>query len=288
MSKQSFGERMGFTNAQPIQVDSMDIKLRSDLYNVFYLRFLEDCYNNKNSKKKLHDQALRIIWYDFMGKTVDIFDRVTNTSRVDSFTNFFMKAKFTEIYAFHEYILNTNFGQDIFKPEVYKKIINTKLEKNNSAYRYVVDRFINVTNNAEMDAIEDLQSTALKNPQLGVRTHLKAAINHLSNTDNPDYRGSIRESITMVESVARYMNPKSQNLGDALKKLKDREIIGEPLSLGFEKIYGFTNGKNGLRHAHLDPNQVVTETDARFFLVACSAFTNYLIEKAREFDLLEK
>jgi hypothetical protein len=49
-------------------------------------------------------------------------------------------------------------------------------------------------------------------------------------------------------------------------------------------LYGFTSDGQGIRHALKDMVQPEPE-DARFFLVACSAFVNYLSEKARKIGL---
>jgi hypothetical protein len=49
-------------------------------------------------------------------------------------------------------------------------------------------------------------------------------------------------------------------------------------------LYGYTSDENGIRHAMLDePN--LTAAEATFMLVACSAFTNYLVAKAAQADI---
>jgi len=60
-----------------------------------------------------------------------------------------------------------------------------------------------------------------------------------------------------------------------LKKL----AIHPALEKGFGAIYGYTNDADGIRHALLEEPTLDTD-DARFFLVSCSAFANYLISKS--------
>ena len=47
------------------------------------------------------------------------------------------------------------------------------------------------------------------------------------------------------------------------------------LKSAFNSLYGFTSDSNGIRHALLDETNL-TFDDAKFMLVTCSAFVNYL------------
>ena len=67
-------------------------------------------------------------------------------------------------------------------------------------------------------------------------------------------------------------------LGGALAALERDERLHPALHRGFTSLYGYTSDDDGIRHALMDvPN--LDAADARFFLVACSAFTNYLKSK---------
>ena len=67
--------------------------------------------------------------------------------------------------------------------------------------------------------------------------------------------------------------------------LEKKNKINLTLKAGFEKLYPYSNNKNGIRHALMD-EEIINPEDAKFFLIACSAFTNYLIEKAKQENLL--
>lgn len=45
----------------------------------------------------------------------------------------------------------------------------------------------------------------------------------------------------------------------------------------FEKLYGYTSDANGIRHAGNIGGNSSTFEEAKFMLVSCSAFINYLI-----------
>ncbi|WP_372526833.1 hypothetical protein [Piscinibacter sp.] len=44
---------------------------------------------------------------------------------------------------------------------------------------------------------------------------------------------------------------------------------------GFVKLYGYTSDEQGIRHAMLDEPDLHA-ADARFFLLSCTSFVNYL------------
>ncbi|MCD4841694.1 MAG: hypothetical protein K8R08_06790 [Methanosarcinales archaeon] len=70
-------------------------------------------------------------------------------------------------------------------------------------------------------------------------------------------------------------------MGDCLKSIKkDNKIKMHPaLNSAFSKLYGYTSGADGIRHALLDEPDLDFE-DAKFMIVSCSGFINYLISKA--------
>lgn len=98
----------------------------------------------------------------------------------------------------------------------------------------------------------------------------------------PDYRNSIKESISAVEAICKAIaDDENATLGKALKVVKDKVGLHRGLEEGFLRIYGYTNDADGIRHALMDEPNVSSE-DARFMLVSCSAFANYLTEKAQK------
>jgi len=60
-----------------------------------------------------------------------------------------------------------------------------------------------------------------------------------------------------------------------------RTRLNADLRDGFKKIYKYTSDDGGIRHALKDEDQPSQE-EARFMLIACSAFVNYVTEKARK------
>jgi hypothetical protein len=57
--------------------------------------------------------------------------------------------------------------------------------------------------------------------------------------------------------------------------------LNPALKSAFEKLYGYTSGKNGIRHPLIDETTDVGYAEAQYMLVTCSAIVSYIIEKAR-------
>ena len=69
-------------------------------------------------------------------------------------------------------------------------------------------------------------------------------------------------------------------LGTALGKLESKGVvIHDNLKGAFKKIYWYTSDAQGIRHGLLGKADLDVE-DAKFMLIACSAFINYLLAKA--------
>ena len=46
----------------------------------------------------------------------------------------------------------------------------------------------------------------------------------------------------------------------------------------FRSLYGFVSDDGGIRHSLLESSSVINYSDAKYFLVSCSAFVNYINE----------
>jgi hypothetical protein len=151
--------------------------------------------------------------------------------------------------------------------------LNQFLERELSGFRFVSGHLTDITTTEE---IEMLENTLADSRFAGVTAHLQRALELYASRENPDYRNSIKESISAVESMARIVadNPKA-TLGDALKAIEKKGSLHPALKDGFIKLYGYTSDEGGIRHAMLDePN--IDGADARYFLLSCTSFVNYL------------
>ena len=104
----------------------------------------------------------------------------------------------------------------------------------------------------------------------------------MSDRKNPDYRNSIKESISAVESICKTVTKDDKaTLGKALKIIEDQFGLHSALKGSLSQLYGYTSDSDGIRHAMLEESNL-TYIDAKFMLVACTNFINYLIEKTKD------
>jgi AbiJ N-terminal domain 4 len=199
-----------------LQTDSVDQALRNSLWNALDLtlwqRINTDYYDPKNNSAEF-DQLFAEYWL-FLFKA-PVYDRPKQFAHVlENLRLRFFSCEWHEVYDFIEFSLKNC-------PEEFRDSLkwwcNHFLEIENSAYRIVNNEFVEVTSDAELTEIEK----TLQNPLGPIREHLQTAISHLSSRNNPDYRNSVKESISAVEALARAVSDKPKaTLGQLIKTLE--------------------------------------------------------------------
>ena len=156
--------------------------------------------------------------------------------------------------------------------ELFKSLCNHFLEREMSAWRIIGNQVSRLTSDEEIEAVE--KALTIKGP---ISTHITTALGLMSDRKNPDYRNSIKESISAVEAMCCKITGKSKaDLSAALKTLEKKGIrLHGALKNAFNNLYGYTSDAGGIRHKLMDDPQTDFE-DAKFMLVACSAFVNLL------------
>jgi hypothetical protein len=161
------------------------------------------------------------------------------------------------------------------------QLINDYLEQYNSGYR-VINGFVTpITNEIEINTI----NTALNdlNSHHSIKIQLNESLEKMSRFEKPDFRGSVKDSISALESLFRFITKDdSIELSKALKFLEEKSEINlhPALKESFIKLYAWTSDAEGIRHSLMDyPKLGLPE--ARFMLVSCSAFINMISDKYR-------
>ena len=185
-------------------------------------------------------------------------------------------AEYNEVLDIVEYICRW-FDEKVnrgYKTFTYRWM-NSMFESEYIGYRFINGRIVAITDKNELKAIEE----ACEIPFEGCRKHIEKAVGFLSDREARDYKNCIKESISAVESACQIITSNSKaTLGDALKNLENNGTKMHPsLSKAFSKLYGYTSDQGGIRHAEGLTESSVTFEEAKFMLVSCSAFVNYLI-----------
>ena len=279
-----FSQRQGLTpSLKELQTEGMDDELRTKLWNVLTVLY----WNNYRRGGVYEDVEgsnmgglIFALWHFFFKWPVDGMPDGFFVVRGIIREQFFSFPWF-RVYDFIEFV-SANSDHDFAKhlPIVCNRI----LEEENAGYRMIDGRFTSITSPAEIQAVEEVLAQAEAFP--GVRAHLAAALRMLSDREQPDYRNSIKESISAVESACQVLTgSKSATLGNALKVLERHTHLHGAFKAGLSNLYGYTSDADGIRHAMLEEPSI-SFTDAKFMLVTCSGFVNYLIGKVAELQIV--
>lgn len=266
----TFSQRKGLTPvSEIIQVDSMSAELRNSLWNVLdiHLWSSHSYLYSQHGTPEIDNFSISL-WFNFFKKPID--SRPNNSrSKLDEIRTYFYSNQWFHVYDFLEFVVN-NYSRS--RPDL-EKALNQILERELSGYRFVSGKVIDITNKEEIDMLAEALSDSRFS---GVASHLRRALELIADREHPDYRNSIKESISAVESMARIIGGDSTaTLGVALKALEKNGKLHPALRDGFLKLYGYTSDEQGIRHAMLDEPKL-SSADAKYFLLSCTSFVNYL------------
>ena len=261
-----------------IQLDELDKRTRVAIMNELKL-FFDYADENKflthsnNLLTKLINRILANVFTEEINYDIENYNLEWFYNRY--LRPVFMNGFINDVLDLLEYIIN-NF-QEIYllKNQEIEKIFNNVFEKEFVGYRFVDSLITPITDEVEIGAVKEAIE---KNSYGKCKKLIKEALEELSDREKPNYSLSIQRSITAVEMVCQIITGEQTTLGKALKKLEDKGlIINGALKVAFDKMYGWTTDENDARHANAFKDTVATFEDAKFMLVACSAFVNYLI-----------
>lgn len=285
----SFSERMKFVPAKQIQTDSIDSVLKCRIINL-----VEDTFDDSQARFALDIMGVRTV----ADKDIISFSLSHGGENLNRLIAMLEDLPWNRLYDIIEYgysFLKTNCKDCISdcdavydkeddeceyksKMNKYSEDFNAILEQEKSGYRLIDGIISPIVREIEIACIEEASNTQFS----AVNTHLQKALQFYSDRENPDYENSIKEAISAVESmccIITGMSGAQATLGNALKRLEDNGLIlHRALKSAFEKMYGYASDTNGIRHGGIDFRNAPSE-DAKYMLISCSAFINYLIEK---------
>lgn len=290
-------KRGGFSDRNAIKPENAEIQLkdfdrrtRIQLQNMFSELYVS-VYENKLSCGFSHIQNfLKFVLGTIYSEPIDnrktyddkIFAMINNTILNDDYDDVLTLLEAIMQY-WNSYLRNE---KDYGRYDSYSKrygrnsiydIVNTYFEREYIGYRFVGGIIVPISDSYEVNAINE----ALNNKYRPVYEHISKANKLLADREKPDYENSIKESISAVEAICEIITGikgKEATLGKMLKKIEERGIvIHSGLKSAFNILYGYTSDANGIRHAGDIGGQASTFEEAKFMLVSCSAFINYLI-----------
>lgn len=266
-----FSQRYGYSEEQGIQYEYVGERLRNRLWNYFFAAEYDAGPFSRidDSLTKVEDlmDALGLTFNNPRKQSA----RAANIKILKEYV--FDDTKWYLIYDLIERYVGT-FNKTTQR-EVCKEF-NAILEDECSGYRFVNGLVAPITNAEEIKTIEE----AMNSQYSAVNIHIGKAVTLFSDRIKHDYENTIKESISAVEALCCIItNDNKATLGDALKKLESKGIkLHKALQNAMSSLYGYTSNESGIRHGSIDFAGASSE-DAKFMLISCSAFVNYLIEK---------
>lgn len=261
----------------------MDNELRNRLWNLLTFYYWEKgSYPIVGTMLKDMSSFIKNLWHNYFKSDFSgLGDQWNPILKI--LHKYYFNCGWYDVYDFVEFAAN-NYPNEETNSE-FIQACNTVLEDDLSAYRFVGKQITPITSKEEIAEIDE----ALATPFKPVNTHLENALKLMSDRKSPDYRNSIKESISAVEALCRIVTgDNNATLGKALDAIEREGKIKlhGALKKAFDSLYGYASSAEGIRHALgllEEPN--LSFDDAKFMLVSCSAFVNYLISKASKAGL---
>lgn len=277
----TFSEKYGFKTRRAVfQIDSIDDDLKNSLWSILEMQCWSTAQNNgfgyylsPTSNKQLRGLCI-VLWLEFFKLPIDEIDTDWLVVK-QKIRDYYFKCNWFEIYDLIEFIAN-NFMRPNFKIK-FQESCNLLLEKEMSAYRFISGVICRITDKNEIGEI----SEASQNKLDSVQSHIQRSIELLSDKNSPDYRNSIKESVSAVESLVRHIvKDQNSSLGKLLNKLESETNLHPSLKSAITKLYGYSSDEGGIRHALIDQDKNDFQ-DAKFMLVICSSFINFVEGKIK-------
>jgi hypothetical protein len=275
-----FSQREGIKPAKSvIQMNDMDIDLHNCLWNAVTLCYWDNMGENYSYSGSMQTFVKELWVYHFkipLDTLLDAWPQIHKAIKKQ-----YDDYKWYEVYDFLEYVVKNYFSKS--KNKKFMELCNSFLERELSAYRFVGGKITQITSQEEISEIEEALN--ISRPFKAVTIHIKTALALFSDKKSPDYRNSIKESISAVEAICKLIVKKENpDLGQALKIMENEIGLHPALKKAFNNLYGYTSDDKGIRHALLEEAELYPE-DAKFMLISCSAFVNYLVSKISKTEI---
>lgn len=277
-----FSDRIGVTKVPNVlQVEGMSDALRNSLWN--YL--LNTIFSGET---KYHKEVSKIICERHFKLPVDTlpWDEYKQKTWLRSY---FLSESFQwyQVYNLIEFIAdNCHAMRYNLDPNRFKSEVNQVLEEEMSGYRFISGTLAPISSPEEISSITSALVAAQEKELYGTKKHIETALALMARKPAPDYRNSIKESISSIESLAKQLTGETGGgLEKALSKLDSVVHFHGAFKASLVSLYGYTSDQNGIRHAILEEQNIGFD-EAKFMLITCSALVNFIISKAAKYELL--
>lgn len=248
--RKGFSDRNAGRSANnKMQLEQLDEHARMSLFNTF-VSLYNDAFHTIASAAVSAGGMVSDFWTRVLNEA---YGKPASYSKSRSFDedkmlkivgNTLLQDEYDDVLSFIEYLAGLFKEKDRYLGTLRPcETFNAVFEREYMGYRFVNGHIVPITDGTEIHEIEE----AVDSPIERADEHLRKAIRLLSDREAPDYGASMEESLRAVQAICSEMGVRTASPGEALKKLEER----------------------------IDRTDVPFE-EARFLLVASSAYINYL------------
>lgn len=268
--KGAFSERKGIKHlSDVVQIDNLNNRTRNRIYSAT-IELLDKGNNKREFIEYIYTDIFSLTKNDIpiSGMEFDIFSNYYEDVEKEILFNL-RECKYNEVF---DFIVGIIRGIQVENQKNwYIEEVEKIFREENVNYKIIGENITDIIEEYEIMEVEE----TLNNPYNIVKKHYSKAIEKLYK--DRDFDNSIKESISSVEAMCQILTGNNKaTLGDALKLLKDK--IHPAMKSAFEKLYGYTSDANGIRHSNGLGEGKSTFEEAKYMLISCSAFVNYLKE----------
>lgn len=290
-------KRGGFSDRNGIKPENVEIQLhdfdkrtRVQLQNMIS-KFYSEVYGHDLYHGRTYIQEfIRFVLGTVYSETIDTRKTYDDDPIIEMINDTLLNGDYDEVLTLVEALVQywdsylkenvgyqyyDEYGNTYLTSSLYEDA-NVYFEREYVGYRFVDGIIVPISNSYEIETINE----SLKNGYKPVYDHISKANKLLADREKPDYENSIKESISAVEAICEIItgiNGGEATLGNMLKKLECKGVeIHKGLKSAFNILYGYTSDANGIRHAGDIGGPSSTFEEAKFMLIACCAFVNYL------------
>jgi hypothetical protein len=281
MARQSFSDRMGITTPPSLGRDEISSDLVARLWNVFQPILFARRDDHSTEWRPGMVRVFHHLAWQINGLTHTASIEIRRLQRWFFGEGDDAELEWFEVYNFIEFLVADLWSYDQKIQTFAIARFNEVLEREGSRFRFVDTVLTEITDSAEVQEVD--QALASGDRFSGAREHIASALENLGRRPEPDYRNAIKEAISAVESTLKVLTGRDHgDLSVALKAFQQAKPIHGALFKGLGSLYGYTSDEHGLRHALLEADANVGFAEAKFMIVACAAFMNFLILKSGE------
>jgi hypothetical protein len=270
-----FSDRTGATRPAELSREDAPAALRVALWNAFEPFLFSPQFGRREWRPRLEGV------YRFLHWRTDELPQEPAEARARLERWYFAEDRsWYDIYNLCELVV-TWLAAEIGEPKAAElfALFNRVLQAEGSPFRFAGGVLTPVSDEREAQAVREV--LAHGDRFADAREHLTKALGLLGHKPEPDYRASIRESITAVATTLRILTGHDHaDLNEGLREFARSHPFHRSLFGGLSGLYGYRTGEQGLRHALLEEDVTVGFAEAKFMMVACAAFVGFLIARA--------